>query len=69
MKFGRRNRWTTAAFALVLAIGVASTAGAQQARPVRRRGVGRRRPAHRVGAAAPTRTPVRPTHPQQVPRT
>ena len=31
MKFGRRNRWTTAAFALVLAIGVASTAGAQQA--------------------------------------
>ena len=31
MKFGRRNRWTTAAFALVLAIGVASTSGAQQA--------------------------------------
>ena len=31
MKFGRRNRWTAAAFALVLAIGVASTAGAQQA--------------------------------------
>ena len=31
MKFGRRNRWTTAAFALVLAIGVASTPDAQQA--------------------------------------
>jgi hypothetical protein len=31
MKFGRRNRWTTAAFALVLAIGVASTSDAQQA--------------------------------------
>ena len=31
MKFGRRNRWTTAAFALVVAIGLASTAGAQQA--------------------------------------
>src|SRR5688572_5279623 len=31
MKFGQRNRWTTAAFALVLAIGVASTPGAQQA--------------------------------------
>src|SRR5688572_851841 len=31
MKFGRRNRWTTAALALVLAIGVASTAGGQQA--------------------------------------
>jgi len=31
MKLGRRNRWTTAAFALVLAIGVTSTPGAQQA--------------------------------------
>ena len=31
MKFGRRSRWTPAAFALVLAIGVASTPGAQQA--------------------------------------
>ena len=31
MKFARRSRWTPAAFALVLAIGVASTPGAQQA--------------------------------------
>ena len=31
MQFGRRNGWTAAAFALVLAIGAASTAGAQQA--------------------------------------
>ena len=31
MRFCRANRWTTAAFALVLAIGVASTPGAQQA--------------------------------------
>src|SRR5688572_20912837 len=30
MQFGRRNRWTAAAFALVLAIGAASTAGGQQ---------------------------------------
>src|SRR5687768_4163595 len=30
MKFGGRSPWTTAAFALVLAIGVASTPGAQQ---------------------------------------
>ena len=31
MQFGRRNRWTAAAFAFVLAIGVASTVDAQQA--------------------------------------
>jgi len=31
MKFGRRSRWTPAAFALVLAIGVASTPDARQA--------------------------------------
>ena len=31
MKSGRSSRWTTAAFALVLAIGVVSTSGAQQA--------------------------------------
>ena len=31
MKFGRGSHWTPAAFALVLAIGVASTPGAQQA--------------------------------------
>ena len=31
MQFGRRNKWTAAAFALVLAIGVASTASGQQA--------------------------------------
>ena len=71
MKFGRRNRWTTAAFALVLAIGVASTAGAQQApgRCAGARAVGRLRPAHRVGVVALTRTPVHPTHPQREPRT
>src|SRR5688572_25042518 len=41
MEFGRRNRWTTAtfAFAFVLAIGAASTAGAQQA-PVGAQGPG-----------------------------
>jgi hypothetical protein len=40
MKFGQRNRWTTAAFALVLTIGVASTPGAQQA-PAAAQGRGR----------------------------
>ena len=50
MKFGRRNRWTTAAFALVLAIGVASTAGAQQAPAgAQGRGVGAQAPAGAQG--------------------
>jgi hypothetical protein len=40
MKFGHKSRWTTAAFALVLTIGVASTPGAQQA-PAGAQGRGR----------------------------
>src|SRR5262245_64750927 len=49
MKFGRQTPWTAAAFALVLAIGVASTAGAQQAPAGAQGGAGGQAPAAAQG--------------------
>ena len=46
---GGRNRWTTAAFALVLAIGVASTAVRSRLRPVRKGAGGGQAPAGAQG--------------------
>ena len=72
----RRTSWVNVALVVALAIGVPMT-GAAQAPPAAGQGAqgarrGRRaglRPTHRVVVVAVTRTLVRPTHPQQEPRT
>ena len=72
----RRTRWIQVALVAALAIGVPMTAAAQAppaagqgAHKVAARAARGLRPAHRVVVVAVTRTPVRPTHPQQEPRT
>jgi len=57
MQFGRRNRWTAAAFAFVLAIGVASTVDAQQA-PAGAQGRGGGQPPAGAQGAAGARPPA-----------